>query len=562
MGVQKKINLGIILMLLFTIILAVFTYNRLSSMQKVIKDEIETNFENVQVVNQFQYALANEAINLRDYALTRNEEAKKNFQVVVENANGYEKKLQEISNNDPKTTEEIKNILVGVEKYNASSADVIVAIEAGEKDLAIESKLNETKEIRKEFSNSVENIVELESKSLKDTNAKLKDTARNAKIIAAIVGFICILNAVACLIFIRRALMQPISRVIEQVKALAKRDYTQPDMTHKTKDEVGELVHSVNNLKNNTKDLIQNITDNSSQLSASIEELSASTNEVSHAAEDISQQIELISSAATDSASNANDSAEAMNETAVGVQRIAQSSQQLFDDAKESSDLAVNGRKILKTAKNQMLVISDSSNQTNELIQKLSEQTKEIQNMSRIITEITDQTNLLALNAAIEAARAGEHGKGFAVVAEEVRKLAEESKNSASEIVKLTATIQGDTNIVAESVKAGLENVEQGVHVIENAEQAFSTIESSVERMTSQIEDITATSEELSAGTEEVTASVAEIAAHAAGAVMATTSVTAAAEEQSATLQEINSVVSELSSKSVELHELTQIFKV
>ncbi len=86
----------------------------------------------------------------------------------------------------------------------------------------------------------------------------------------------------------------------------------------------------------------------------------------------------------------------------------------------------------------------------------------DIKSMTAMNTDITDQTNLLALNAAIEAARAGEHGKGFAVVAEEVRKLAEQSKQSASQIVELVVAIENDTKQVATSVEEDLKKCTAG----------------------------------------------------------------------------------------------------
>ena len=88
-------------------------------------------------------------------------------------------------------------------------------------------------------------------------------------------------------------------------------------------------------------------------------------------------------------------------------------------------------------------------------IDELARKSNEIGGILETITGIADQTNLLALNAAIEAARAGEHGRGFAVVAEEVRKLAEESGESATTIAELVKEIQQEIDRVVDLVAAG-----------------------------------------------------------------------------------------------------------
>lgn len=296
------------------------------------------------------------------------------------------------------------------------------------------------------------------------------------------------------------------------------------------------------------------------------EQLAASTEEVTLATKDIAEHMEGIAAGGGQAAITGNDCAFATDESAHGVGRIAEAAQSLQSQAFDMQSLATEGGQTLHTAEEQMSVIQQSSHETRIKIKQLSMQSAEIENITKVITKvitnITEQTNLLALNAAIEAARAGEHGKGFAVVADEVRKLAEESKNSASKIVDLTSLIQKDTKEVEESVNLTVQNVDQGVTYLQNAQASFGTIVESITEMTAKIQEVSASSEEISASTEEVAASVTEMAQAANTAAEQSSLVLASVEEQTATMYEINSVANSLSEGAMAIQEEINQFKV
>lgn len=362
--------------------------------------------------------------------------------------------------------------------------------------------------------------------------------------------------------FIKRSISTPIRKLVSSVSVVAEGNLTQEDIAVKSKDEIRDLALAFNGMKQNLRSLIGGISDNALHVTASAEELSASTDGVARTSQEMSDNMDAISTGARTSALSAKESSLAMEETAVGVQRIAESSQALNERAAEMEKLARERGEAVRLANEQMAVIHDSSQLTSELIKRLSQQTIEIENMTNIITAITEQTNLLALNAAIEAARAGEHGKGFAVVADEVRKLAEQSKASANQIVALTAGIQGDTKNVEQAVSDSMRNVEQGVKVIDEAGDAFSSIIEAIQSMSAQIEDISAATEEISASAEQVSASIQEIATQTNAASDKTEQSAAAVQGQMATIEEINSVAHDLSHQAMKLQETVQEFKV
>lgn len=117
------------------------------------------------------------------------------------------------------------------------------------------------------------------------------------------------------------------------------------------------------------------------------------------------------------------------------------------------------GSQLMDSSTSQMGKIDQIVQDSVYKVQNLNVQSQEISKLIVVVIEIGDQTNLLALNAAIEAARAGEHGKGFAVVADEVRKLAEQTATSVTEITGIVNNMQKEVQLFTGSLQGGYKEV-------------------------------------------------------------------------------------------------------
>ncbi|WP_339061268.1 methyl-accepting chemotaxis protein [Tepidibacillus marianensis] len=362
--------------------------------------------------------------------------------------------------------------------------------------------------------------------------------------------------------FMGNRLTSPIVSMRNVMEQLGQGNLTERLEFTKRRDEYGTLAQYFNQALDNLSVLIRRVSDTSIHLASSSEELTASAEQTSKATEQIASTIQEVASGSETQARSVEESVKAMNEMSAGVQQIAANAQNVSSTAIQASEQALEGNKGVQTAIRQMNSISTTVNGLAQVVKGLGERSQEIGQIVELITSIAAQTNLLALNAAIEAARAGEHGRGFAVVADEVRKLAEQSAESAQQIAQLITTIQEETNKAVQSMEKGTEEATEGISIVNAAGVSFEQIQKAVNEVTTQIQEVSAASQQMSAGTQQVVHSINLIAEIAETTAAGTQNVSAASEEQLASMEEISSSASSLSKMAVELQDMVSRFKV
>ncbi|GGG07816.1 methyl-accepting chemotaxis protein [Paenibacillus aceti] len=377
-----------------------------------------------------------------------------------------------------------------------------------------------------------------------------------------IISGIALILGLAVLYFVVRAVTLPIERLNLSSKRVGE-GYLNEKVAVSSKDEIGQLTGNYNSMVSTIRDIIGSVADISGQLAASSEELTASTEHNTKAVEHV---VELVQNASEDAERQATSSAEgarAMEEMSQGIYRIAEASNLIASSSSQTEEDIHTGSQKVAIVAAQMSEIHRSTSESAELIRQMNEISSHVAEMGSAVADIAKKTNLLALNAAIEAARAGEEGRGFAVVAGEVRKLAEQSKDTVEQIqgrlVQMADLTQEAYTKMSQDV---VTNVERGMSVTDDAQVAFRQIEQSTKQILEQIQDVSAITEQMSASADEVAASVAHIAETSARSQDDFQSVTAATEQQLASMEEIASAAEGLAQIATSMHSKVEYFKL
>ncbi|MCC5891026.1 methyl-accepting chemotaxis protein [Exiguobacterium sp.] len=465
------------------------------------------------------------------------------------------------SSTDETVTQQVEKLNREISAYLEGTEVVLLPALRNENAAAYRVYLDDLRPIRLNLVNTAAAVMDGINQEAEAASVAMQDDRNRSVLTFWVLVAIGALASIGLGVYITRLVVSPVRELNALMSRAGAGDLT-VESAYSSRDELGSLAVSFNQMKDNLRELIQQVTQTSGRVAVSSDDLKNNVEETTKATEMVAVTMEEIASGSMRQLTRVKESNGTITELTRGIHHVSNSAQHMTELSDGALQKVGTGNDLIDTLESQLEAMNEKVKALQTVIGQLDVRSQEIGTITGTISGIAEQTNLLALNAAIEAARAGDHGRGFAVVASEVRKLAEESAVATKRISGLIGDTQTETKQAVQTMHVVESEMGHSVTNVQQAGVAFEDIKRAIEEVGQNVEEVSGAVQEMAAGATEILTSVNEIQGITETTATETENTSAATEEQMASMEEITASAQELSNMADEMRQMTKKFNV
>jgi methyl-accepting chemotaxis protein len=485
------LSFGLIWLMLLVVIIAAYR-----GIQDITQSEKELHDVQFTIDNVLGNLRANQFINrasILDMMLTKKKSDQSAIEkTIYENAQEINDGVEKLVRLDTSSAaqSQFKELKDNISAYQETRKEEIKLIKDGKIE---EAKILGTGVQGDRFEKIRTILTDLNIKAYKDSGQKLKLDMKEADssiLLFMIFGIAALFLSIIMIILLNRTIAKPLNRITKTALLIAEGNLKVEVIAGERKDEVGILNLAFCKMVEKLRGSIKNIIEGVNLIGSSASEILAATTQV---------------------ASGSAETATAISETTATVEEVRQAAQlssqkasRVSENAQQIAQVTQVGQKAVDETINGMNDIQNQMEAVANTIVRLSEQSQQIGGIIASVTDVADQSNLLAVNAAIESAKAGEQGKGFAVVAQEIKNLAQQSKQATIQVRNILNDIQKATSAAVMATEQSSKAVENGVKQSTQAGESIKLLSKSVNESVQAATQIVASSQQQVVGMDQI----------------------------------------------------------